>query len=744
MIALWLAIAEVGYLLLLGWRRRISDSLITLEISPPLYESGPPMQQLFIQLYELLRPRGWRLKRIMSLVILSDYSGGVRYLIGVDRSLEKMLKKQLYAFWPGIKIRNVSPVAMTGNVEVTYRWSFRHHYAFPLKISTQTGDPLHFLLRGMDGLDERQAVSWQLVIKPRYRSHRRMARRLANGQKFSLATSSLTARTGAAWVKTAKTLIRLAMDVAAEAIYGQESARYRRMNRAVVQKTANVRQRLEPISKLNGPLFATGLYMSISAGSRQQVKALSRILNAALSSFGQHQKLVKSRSFTTIRLPDRHTLLSVDELAGLYHFPLSRSRFPENLAVSGHVQLETPLEQKSGPKPDVVIGENEFRGRITPLGLSQVQRQKHMLIVGGTGMGKSSMMGYMFVQDMLAKKGVALIDPHGDLAEAMYANIPKYRIKDTVYLNPADLNNRVGLNLLELPSGLEPDLLDIYKDFVCESIVSIFRKIFSADDSGGHRIEYILRNAVYTAFSVPDATLFTIHKLLTNDLYRSSVVAKLSDGSLRDFWYGEYNKAGSYQRVKMIAGVTAKLGRFQRSSVTRKILEQSKSTLDFNDLLNGGKILIGNFAQGVIGEDTSQLLSMVLIAKIQLAALARQKLKPVDRRPFYLYIDEFQSLATGSMIQFVGEARKFGVNLVMAEQTTAHQDERQADVLIGNIGNIVCFRMLAEVDNRRLSKLFQPSVQALDLANLPSYRFYARLADGSRPEPVSGRTVLRE
>ena len=265
--------------------------------------------------------------------------------------------------------------------------------------------------------------------------------------------------------------------------------------------------------------------------------------------------------------------------------------------------------------------------------------------------------------------------------------------------------------------------MNIYKDFVCESIVSIFRKIFSSDDSGGHRIEYILRNAVYTSFSVPDATLFTIHKLLTNDIYRSSVVARLSDGSLRDFWYGEFNKAGSYQRVKMIAGVTAKLGRFQRSCVTRKILEKPKSTLDLNEVLNQGRILIGNFAQGVIGEDTSQLLSMVLIAKIQLAALARQKLQPIDRRPFYLYIDEFQTLSTGGMIQFVGEARKFGVNLVMAEQTTAHQDEYQADVLIGNVGNVVCFRMPAELDGHRLGRLFLPTIQSLDLANLPAYRF---------------------
>jgi hypothetical protein len=282
-------------------------------------------------------------------------------------------------------------------------------------------------------------------------------------------------------------------------------------------------------------------------------------------------------------------------------------------------------------------------------------------------------------------------------------------------------------------------------DFITESVVSIFRKIFSEDDTGGHRIEHFLRNAIHTAFTVPDATLFTVYKLLTNVKFRNSVVDKLTDEDLLDFWKGEFNVAGDYQKVKMSSGVNAKLGRFQRSAVSRRILEQSKSTIDFDDIIQNNKILVCNFSKGHIGEDTSTLLGISVMTKLQLAALRRSRLGQTERTPFYLYVDEFQNFATTSFVQLLSEARKYKLFLTMAEQSTAQQEERRfVDIILANVGTVICFRSGSPVDEQLLLPLFSPYVEKGEIANLSAYHFYARLSGVKAQEPMSGETVVLE
>jgi hypothetical protein len=353
------------------------------------------------------------------------------------------------------------------------------------------------------------------------------------------------------------------------------------------------------------------------------------------------------------------------------------------------------------------------------------------------------MLEYVIMQDIENGKGLAVIDPHGDLAESILSRIPEHRLKDVIYLNPDDLDHPIGINLLEIDRTLTGNDLLREKDLITESVISVMRKIFSSDDSGGHRVEYILRNCIQTALTIEGATLFTIFDLLNDPKYRRKVVKALDDDNLKHFWQNEIGKAGSYQKVKMSAGITSKIGRFLFSASAKKILEQEKSTIDFMEIINGGKILICNFSKGLLGEDTSTLFGTAILSKLQVASLRRARINQKDRRPFYLYVDEFQNFATTSFVQMLSEARKYKLFLTMAEQSTSQQEHKRfVDLILANVGTIICFRIGSPADEDFILPLFKPFISRGDISNLPAYTFYAKLASLDAQEPMSGMTII--
>ncbi|KKW02849.1 MAG: hypothetical protein UY35_C0011G0011 [Candidatus Saccharibacteria bacterium GW2011_GWC2_48_9] len=368
-----------------------------------------------------------------------------------------------------------------------------------------------------------------------------------------------------------------------------------------------------------------------------------------------------------------------------------------------------------------------------------------MYIIGGTGNGKTTMLFYEILQDIRAGNGLAVIDPHGDLAERILRYIPEDRVKDVIYMNPDDLMYPIGMNLLELSPDLTGDDLLHEKDLITEATISVLRKIFSDDDSGGHRIEYVLRNAIQTALTLEEPTLFTIFELLNDAKFRRKVVKGLEDKNLKDFWSNEIGKAGDMQKVKMAAGITAKIGRFLFSASARRMLEQPKSTINFEDVLAGKKILICNFSKGLLGEDTSALFGTTVLAKIQTAALRRARIGQSDRSPYYLYVDEFQNFATTGFVQMLSEARKYKLFLTMAEQSTSQQDEqRLVDIILANVGTVVCFRSGSPADERLVLPLFMPFIDQGEIANLPAYSYYVRISAVNAQEPMSGMTIVVE
>ncbi|MDQ5969957.1 MAG: hypothetical protein QG593_474 [Patescibacteria group bacterium] len=310
-------------------------------------------------------------------------------------------------------------------------------------------------------------------------------------------------------------------------------------------------------------------------------------------------------------------------------------------------------------------------------------------------------------------------------------------------MNPDDLTYPIGINLLELTPGLTGDDLLREKDLITESTISVMRKIFSEDDSGGHRIEYVLRNTIQTALTMEHPTLFTIFRILNDSKFRREALKTVEDEDLKNFWKNELGKAGDFQKVKMVAGITAKIGRFLFSASAKRILEQEKSTIDFSDILDSSKILICNFSKGLLGEDTSALFGTTVLAKLQVASLRRARTKQSERRSFYLYVDEFQNFATMSFVQMLSEARKYKLFLTMAEQSTSQQDQqRLVDIILANVGTVICFRSGSPADERFVLPLFYPYIEQGEIANLPAYNFYARISAMHAQEPLSGSTVL--
>jgi len=399
------------------------------------------------------------------------------------------------------------------------------------------------------------------------------------------------------------------------------------------------------------------------------------------------------------------------------------------------------LSLKQEAKCDLYFAKNTYGGTETDIGLTADERRRHVYILGATGTGKSTMLLSMIKKDIEHKKGLCVIDPHGDLIEQVLSIIPKERIADTIYFNPDDISYPMGINLLELTQGLSSEDALREKEFIAESIISIFNKIYTEKYSGP-RMEYILRNTIHTAFTVPDATLFTVYKLLINTGFRKSVVNNLSDENLKDFWKYEFAKAGDYQKVKMISPITNKIGRFLFSPTAKRIFEQGKSTINFDTIINEGKILLCNLSKGKVGEDNSSVFGVLIIAKIQLAALKRARMKQEERKDFYLYVDEFQNFAAPAFAQILSEARKYRLNAILAHKTTSQiEDSSLVNVTLANTGTVICFRTANPEDERMILPQFRPYIEQGEIASLPSYHFYMRMGALNPEEPFSGVTV---
>ncbi|HUD21024.1 MAG TPA: type IV secretion system DNA-binding domain-containing protein [Candidatus Saccharimonadales bacterium] len=428
-------------------------------------------------------------------------------------------------------------------------------------------------------------------------------------------------------------------------------------------------------------------------------------------------------------------IFNITELASLYHFPSEtvatptinwagsrKGEPPGNLPVLGTV----PSDELT------VFAQTNFRNQIQKFGIKKGDRRLHTYIIGKTGTGKSTLIENMIYDDIREGRGVAVVDPHGQLIDHVLDFIPDARVKDVVYFNPADSDNPIGFNLLE---NVSPDL----KNVVASGVVGIFKKIFG--ESWGPRLEYILRNAILGLLDYPSSTLLGVMRILTDNSFRRLVVNTIKDPVIRDFFVNEYEKYEPKFRNEAIAPIQNKVGQFLSSSTIRNIVGQPTSTMNINEIMDHGKILLADLSTGKIGEDNSALLGSMLITKIQLAAMDRVNIKEDDRRDFYLYVDEFQNFATESFAVILSEARKYHLNLVMINQYITQMPETVANAVFGNVGTMIAFRVGA-ADAEVLKREFEPIFDVNDLVNLPNWQIYLKMAiDGVTVPAFSANTL---
>lgn len=378
-----------------------------------------------------------------------------------------------------------------------------------------------------------------------------------------------------------------------------------------------------------------------------------------------------------------------------------------------------------------VIGTRRSAIRPEPFGLSQSDRRGHVYLVGKTGTGKSTLLQNLIVQDIQAGRGLALLDPHGDLAEAVLDYIPPSRDRHVVYFNPADLGHPVGLNLLDTVPADQ-------RSVVASGIVAAFRHIWGS--SWGPRLEYILFNTIAALMDQPRASLLGVQKMLADERYRAFVADRVQDPVVRRFWTQEFAAYDRRFMVEALSPVQNKIGQLFGSPALRNILGQTRSTISLRFMMDHQRIFIGNLSKGLLGETHAGLLGALIVTEIQRAALARADSTASARTDFALYIDEFQNFLSDSVASLLSEIRKYGVSLTLANQFTAQLPPNIRDAVLGNIGSLVCFRVGA-ADAAQLADELHP-FSAESLCDLGRFEACCRLMRGGQPaEPTTVRTL---
>ena len=427
-------------------------------------------------------------------------------------------------------------------------------------------------------------------------------------------------------------------------------------------------------------------------------------------------------------------IFNIEEVATLFHLP--------------HTSVETPyilwaLSQTAEPPASLPIVSNthnpaispiattNFRGHNTMFGLPRFDRSRHMYIIGQTGVGKSGLLELMTISDIYSPYGFALIDPHGDYAQDTLARIPKERIKDVVYFNPADMEFPIAFNPMEVQDKK-------LKTHTCSELIGVLTRMF---DSWGPRLEYILRYSILALLDYPDSTMLDITRILTDSQFRAKVIKHIEDPVVKNFWTVEFSSWNSKFASEAVAPVLNKVGAFTANPLVRNIIGQKKSSFNIRKIMDENKILIVNLSRGLVGEDNAALLGSLLVTKIQLAAMSRADVPASQRTPFYLYVDEFQNFATDSFATILSEARKYGLNLTVANQYIAQMLPQVKDAIFGNVGSIVAFRTSAD-DARTMQKYFEPKFTEYDLVHMHNRHFVINMTIEGEKVPAFSAITL--
>ncbi len=431
-------------------------------------------------------------------------------------------------------------------------------------------------------------------------------------------------------------------------------------------------------------------------------------------------------------------ILNIEELASVFHLPHTNVETPNIVwasAKTAEPPSKLPVLTGSDTNDDQIsaFGVTNFRGINHQFGMLRYDRSRHVYIIGQTGAGKSGLLELFALSDIFHNQGYAIIDPHGDFAINNMKFIPGSRLNDVVYFNPADTAYPLGFNPLEVTNPNQ-------KTNISSEVIGVLKRMFG--DSWGPRLEYILRYTILALLDRPETTMLDITRMLTDKNFRKETLGYCRDTVVLQFWNVEFASWNDKFVAEAVAPVLNKVGAFTANPIIRNIIGQPKSTFNIRQIMDEGKILIVNLSKGLIGEDNAAILGSFLVTKIQLAAMSRSDIPDIrDRRPFYLYVDEFQNFATDSFATILSEARKYGLNLTVANQYISQMNETVRDAVFGNVGTMISFRVSAD-DAPILAKQFEPNFESVDLLQMHNRNFVINMVIGGEKTPAfSARTL---
>jgi len=503
-------------------------------------------------------------------------------------------------------------------------------------------------------------------------------------------------------------------------------------------------------NKLSKPGFDVSIRIVVSSTTDEQAKAHLSNIKAAFEQFSGELNGFKSRkvrnkgSFVEDFWYRYHsmfnvfgnsrTILNSEELASVFHFPNKQVTTP-------HIYW---LNAKRAPAPAQIpteglyIGKSVYRGISRPVYLSDSDRRRHMYIIGKTGTGKSELLKDLIMQDIRAGRGLCFMDPHGDAVEDILRLVPPERAEDVVYFNPADTERPMGLNLLEAKT------ID-QQHFVATSVINMMYKLFDPYKTGivGPRFEHMVRNAVLTAFAQEGSTFVEVVRLMTDPTLVQEYLPKVQDPMVRRYWTDQIAQTAEFHKSEVLDYVVSKFGRFVTNVMVRNMIGQSQSAFSFREVMDNGKILLVNLSKGALGEENSNFLGLVLVPRILMAAMSRSDIPEDQRRDFYLYVDEFQNFATPDFAQILSEARKYRLNLCVANQFIGQIDEDVKNAIFGNVGTIACYRV-GVTDASYLTREFQPVFDEDDLLNIERFNVYMKTIVNNEPVPPFSVDLTRD
>ncbi|MCL5411100.1 MAG: type IV secretion system DNA-binding domain-containing protein [Patescibacteria group bacterium] len=671
----------------------------------------------------------------------------IYFYVGCSGKIADTVIKNLHAQYPHAEISLDKNYSIFPNkplkIEVANLGLIKR-FIFPLKTyKTLEDDPLNALSNTLSKLGEDELAGIQFLLRPTTGVWRTAGERVAfniqHGKSRISHSNSIVARAGETFFNFLGSAGRSAQGKSEE----EHSEFYNPKNpmKLTPMQENQIKLLGEKTAKLG---FECQIRIVSVAPTTEQARQNTKEIASAFNQFnapesnGLAVKFPRNKSEDIANYVFRifgrgpRLILNTEELSSLYHLP---NRFIETPNIAWLLAKKEPPPANL-PKEGTIVGNSLYRGASIPIKIKEIDRLRHIYMIGKTGVGKTVLFENMILQDIKEGKGVCYLDPNGDAAEFILNRIPKERADDVIYFNPADIERPMGLNLLEWKTPEQ-------RDFLVQEAIQIFYKLFDPGQTGivGPQFEHWMRNAALTLMAHPEGgTLIDIPRLFTDSDFEKDRLTYVQDPVVKNFWEKQMAKTADFHKSEMLNYFTSKFGRFMTNDMMRNIIGQTKSSFDFREVMDGKKILICNLSKGLIGEINAFLLGMIIVSKISIGAFSRQDLTEEQRIPFYLYVDEFQNFITDVFATILSESRKYKLSLNITNQYIAQLDEKIRNAVIGNAGTLISFRIGA-ADADFLVKEYDP-LKPDDMTNIDKYNFYIKmLIDGAPSKPFNGQGI---